>query len=67
VKILGTTLLSIGVAIGAVLFLMLSSCALDRQATAAYRTQYGAFALVDLAAVAFGIWAIAKLNRDQDG
>jgi hypothetical protein len=64
VKILGSILLSIGVVIGAVLFLMLSSCALDRQATAAYRTQYGAFALVDLVAIVFLIWAIAKLNRD---
>ena len=63
-KILGTTLLSIGVVIGAILLLMLSTCALDRQATAAYRTRYGAFAFVDLAAMALGIWAIAKLNRD---
>jgi hypothetical protein len=64
VRILGSILLSIAVVIGAVLFLMLSSCALDSQATAAYRTQYGAFALLDLAAIAFGIWAIAKLNRN---
>lgn len=63
-KILGSILLSIGVVIGAVLFLMFSSCALDRQATAAYRTQYGAFALVDLVAIVFSIWAIAELNRD---
>jgi len=63
-KILGTVVLSIGVVIGAALFLMMSSCALGRGATAAYRAQYGGFALVDLAAVAGGIWAIGKLNHE---
>jgi hypothetical protein len=63
-KILGTTLLSIVVVIGAVLFLMLSSCALDRHATTAYRAQYGAFALIDLAAIAGCIWSIGNLNRE---
>jgi hypothetical protein len=63
-KILGTTLLSIGVVIGAALFFLFSSCAPDRHATRAFRAQSCAFALVDLAAIAGGIWAIGNLNRE---
>jgi len=61
-KILGTIVLSIGAILGALLFVLLSSCALSRQA-GSYRAEYAVYALVDAAGTAAAIWAIARLHR----
>jgi hypothetical protein len=63
-KVLGTIVLSLGVVVATLVFFLLSACALDRHARMRYRTEYAAFALVDLAAVAGAIWAIGALNRE---
>jgi len=61
-KILGTIVLSIGAILGALLFVLFSSCALSRYANG-YRPEYAVYALIDAAGTAGAIWAIARLHR----
>lgn len=61
-KILGTIVLSVGAILGALLFVLLSSCALSRYANG-YRPEYAVYALLAAAGTTAAIWAIARLHR----
>jgi hypothetical protein len=61
-KILGTIVLSIVAILGALLFALLSSCALSRYPNG-YRAEYAVYALITAAGTAGAIWAIARLHR----
>ena len=63
-KVFGTIVLSIAVVIGALLFLMLSSCALARDATWSDRGIFGLIAMLDLGLIIAGVMAIGRWNRD---